>query len=269
LAVRERAGLPEGAKARRVYLLLRDEMSNGTYPEGSTLPAEQRLAVMFAVSRVTIRRALDALDADGLIEKRVGSGTVVRPQQGAGETLSADFTTLLPQLVQMGQATTARLLSFSYGAAPEGVSSAMALPRGSRVQTAVRVRLIEGRPFSHLTTYVPEEIAASYTEADLATTPLFRLLERSGVRVTAAHQSVSAVLAAPDVAEALDIAAGAALLSLKRVVRDEEGRGVEYLSALYRADIFRLEMDLNRVGFADARHWEPVIGDPAAQQAAQ
>lgn len=260
--------LPEGGKARRVYLLLRDEMSNGTYPPGSTLPGEQKLAEIFAVSRVTIRRALDALDADGLVARRAGSGTLVRAPADAGP-VAADFTSLMPQLVAMGQATTARLLSFSYGAAPVHVAQAMGLEQGARVQTAVRVRSLEGRPFSHLTTYVPEGIAANYTEADLATTPLFRLLERSGVRVEGAQQSVTATLASPDVAEALGVSVGSALLSLRRVVRDAGGRGVEYLSALYRADLFRLEMTLNRVGGADNRHWEPVIDPEQVQEAAE
>ena len=260
--------LPEGGKARRVYLLLRDEMSNGTYPAGTTLPGEQKLAEIFAVSRVTIRRALDALDADGLIERRAGSGTQVRPQADTGP-VAADFTSLMPQLVAMGQSTTARLLSFSYGAAPSHVAQAMGLDGGARVQTAVRVRSLDDRPFSHLTTYVPEIIAANYTEADLATTPLFRLLERSGVQVEGAQQSVTATLASPDVAEALGVSVGSALLSLRRVVRDADGRGVEYLSALYRADLFRLEMTLNRVGGADDRHWEPVIDSEQLQEAAE
>ncbi|WP_235857831.1 GntR family transcriptional regulator [Marimonas lutisalis] len=269
MRAKDKAGLPEGGKARRVYLLLRDEMANGTYPGGSHLPGEQRLAEQFGVSRVTVRRALEALDADGLIERRAGSGTVVRGDGATGEAVSVDFTTLIPQLVEMGQSTTARLLSFSYGPAPEAVARAMELDGSARVQTAVRVRLVEGRPFSHLTTYVPEEIAASYTEADLATTPLFRLLERSGVRVAGAHQSVTATLASPDVAEALDISVSSPLLSLKRVVRDAQGRGVEYLSALYRADLFRLEMALNRVGAEGERHWEPVIATDDRQEAAE
>lgn len=263
-----KTGLPEGGKARRVYLLLRDDMANGSYPAGTSLPGEQRLAEVHGVSRVTIRRALEALAADGLIEKRAGSGSVVRAPGGAA-TLAADFTTLIPQLVAMGQSTTARLLSFSYGPAPDAVAAAMSLPEGGRVQTAVRVRLFEGRPFSHLTTYVPEAIAASYTEADLATTPLYRLLERSGVQVDAAHQSVTATLASPDVAEALGISVGSALLSLRRVVRDVNGQGVEYLSALYRADVFRLEMTLTRVGQGGDRHWQPVIGDAGERGAAE
>lgn len=253
---------PEG-KARRVYLLLRDEMSNGSLPSGARLPSEHRLADTFGVSRVTVRRALDALSSDGWIDKRVGAGSVVRAKAEA-PAIAANFATLMPQLVEMDRATTATLLSFTYGPAPEPVAAALDLARGARVQRAVRVRTTGGRPFSHLTTYVPDDIARSYDATDLASGPLFRLLERSGVAVDGAHQSVTASLAAADVADALEVAEGSALLWLRRVVRDADGRGVEYLSALYRPDLFRLEMTLARVGDGDGRHWEPVIGEGPA-----
>ncbi len=221
--------LPEGGKARRVYLLLRGEIVSGRIIPGASLPGEQRLAESHGVSRVTVRRALDSLAADGLIEKRVGAGSIVT---GTGDEapISADMATLIPQIVQMGQETTARLLSFSYGPAPDGVATALGLAGPKQVQTAVRVRLVEDTPFSHLTTHVPDDIARSYSEADLATTPLFSLLERSGVSVHSASQSVTATLAAPDVADALGVSVGSALLALRRVVRDASGRGVEYLS---------------------------------------
>ncbi len=178
-------------------------MSSGALRPGKTLPGEQRLAEQFGVSRVTVRRALDALDADGLIDRRAGSGTTVRSREDAPIGVAVDFATLLPQLVDMGQRTSARLMSFSYCEPPQPVAEAMKLGPDVRVQAAVRIRLMDKQPFSHLTTYVPEKIAANYTEADLATTPLFRLLERSGVQVSDAHQSVTATLASPDVAEAL------------------------------------------------------------------
>lgn len=251
--------LPEGGKARRVYLLLRDDILSGRTASGQSLPGEQRLAQMHSVSRVTVRRALDALASEGLIEKRSGAGSTVL---GASvpQGIAADMSTLIPQIVQMGQNTTARLLSFGYEVAPAPVKAALGLGPEDKVQTAIRVRLFDERPFSHLTTYVPQDIALRYSEQDLATTPLFRLLERGGVHVTSATQSVTATLASPDVAEALGISVGAALLSLTRVMRDAKGQGVEYLSALYRPDLFRLEMDLEHVGTGGNRHWEPVIG---------
>lgn len=258
--------LPEGGKARRVYLMLRGEIDSGTLSPGAFLPGEQRLAAQYGVSRVTVRRALAALDAEGLVERSAGRGTLVR-EAPAPQSLAGDFTTLMPQIAEMGQKTEARLLSFAYQAPPPAVAAALALPPGARVQRAVRVRLLGGAPFSHLTTHVPEEIAQAYSEADLAATPLFRLLERGGAKIESARQSVSAALAAPDVAEALGVSVGTALIALERVVRDAEGRGVEHLSALYRPDLFRLEMTLTRVGAGPDRHWEPVIGAPARREA--
>lgn len=250
------SNLPEGGKARRVYLLLRDAILSGKHAAGTLLPGEQHLAAMHDVSRVTVRRALDALSSEGLIEKRAGAGSMVR---SAAPTLAADMTTLIPQVVAMGRSTEARLLSFTYAPPPTYVAEALGLDPQERVQQAVRVRRAEGAPFSHLTTYVPEPIAAHYSEADLAGTPLFELLERGGVRIAAAQQSVSATLAAPDVAEALEVAAGSALLALTRIVYDAQGSGVEYLSALYRPDRFRLDMTMNWVGDPQDRRWQPVI----------
>jgi GntR family transcriptional regulator len=261
------ANLPEGGKARRVYLQLHDMLSRGDLRPGDALPGEQKLALHHGVSRVTVRRALEALAVNGLIDKRAGAGNIVR-DTGLHAPLTGSLTSLMPQLVEMGQRTEARLLSFSYGAAPGPVARALGLGETARVQTATRVRLVSGTPFSHLTTHVPAAIAAHYSEADLATTPLFRLLERSGVRIASARQSVTATLATPDVAAALHVAVGSALTSLTRVVTDVDGQGVEYLSALYRPDLYRLDMTLCRVGAGNDRHWEPVIGAPADRPAA-
>ncbi|MEO0914122.1 MAG: GntR family transcriptional regulator, partial [Pseudomonadota bacterium] len=217
-----------------MYLLLRDEISNGRYAEGEFLPGENRLAGTLNVSRITVRRALDALAADGWIEKKAGAGSEVLSRRGKDEKIAANFATLIPQLVEFDRKTTARLLSFSYGIPSKPVADALGLPRDERVQKAVRVRLADGEPFSYLTTHVPQDIAQNYDETDLATQPLFRLLERSGVQVEGAEQSVTATLAGPDVAEALEVSIGSPLLWLERIVRDTTGRGVEHLSALYR-----------------------------------
>jgi len=258
---------PDGSKARRVYLLLRDEILGGHLAPGDSLPGELKLAQIHGISRVTIRRALDGLLADGLIERRPGSGTVVRASGTQPVQIIADFATLMPQLRRMAEDTTARLLSFSYGMPTSHVAESLGLPEGTRVQRAVRLRLSRGLPFSHLTTHVPEAIAEGYSEADLATTPLFRLLEQRGVQVDHARQTVSAILATPEVAESLEVTVGAALISLTRVVFDAADNGVEHLQALYRPDRYRLEMTLDRAGQADARYWAAVVDNAATAKA--
>lgn len=247
----------EPLKARRIYLLLRERILNGELEPGSRLPGELSIAAEFGISRVTVRRALDTLAGDGLIDRRPGSGTFVR-RGSSVQPIVADLSNVLSHLVEMGRRTGVRLLSFSYVTPPESVASSLGLQPGERTQRSIRVRLIDGAPFSYLVTHVPERIGVTYSEADLATMPLLGLLERSGIVVDQASQSIGATLAGPDVAEALGLEIGSPLLSLTRVVWDPSGQGVEHLHALYRPDRYSFHMDLVRTGAAGARRWNPV-----------
>lgn len=250
---------PEGAKAQRVYLSLRDDIVNGSRLPGTYLPGEQKLAESYGVSRVTIRRALNDLCREGLLKRQAGSGTLVCDTRPTSPPVSMDFSTLMPQVAAMGRNTTAQLLSFRYGLAPANVADALELAEDDQVQIAERIRLTEDLPFSHLTTYVPSTIARHYSEDDLAGAPLFLLLERSGVQIDHAHQTVTASLAGPAVAKALQVEIGSPLLCVQRIVRDDNGQGVEYLLARYRPDLFQLDMLLTRTQNGDARQWQPTL----------
>ena len=246
----------ESFKARRIYLMLRERIACGELPAGSRLPGESTLAAEQGVSRVTVRRALDRLANEGRVRRRAGAGTFVA-DGGVSPVVGADLADVFAHLKLMGQRTGVRLLSFGYCVPPKPVVEALGLAPRERTQRSVRVRMIEGEPFSHLTTHVPERIGATYAEADLATMPLLGLLERSGIVADRASQAISATLAGPGVAEALQLEVGAPLLALTRVVHDADGAGVEHLHALYRPDRFAFHMDLTRTGAADRRRWSP------------
>ncbi|MCB8819396.1 GntR family transcriptional regulator [Microvirga rosea] len=248
----------EPLKARRIYLLLRERILNGELEAGSRLPGELSIAAEYGISRVTVRRALDTLANDGLIDRRPGSGTFVR-EGNSVRPIVADLSNVLSHLVEMGRRTGVRLLSFAYVNPPESVAVSLGLAPGERTQRSIRVRLIDGAPFSYLITHVPERIGVTYSETDLASMPLLGLLERSGIVVEEASQSIGATLAGPDVAEALGLEIGSPLLSLTRVVWDPSGQGVEHLHALYRPDRYSFHMDLIRTGAAGARRWNPVV----------
>ncbi|WP_158818788.1 GntR family transcriptional regulator [Methylocapsa sp. S129] len=244
-------------KARQVYLVLRERIANGGLNAGDTLPGEQALAGEHNVSRVTVRRALAELEREGLIDRRRGAGTFIA-LQNAVKPVVADLADVLSNLIAMGRSTDVRLLAFSYQDAPAMVADALRLVKGERVQRSVRVRIVDGEPFSYLTTHVPERIGVTYTEPELASKPLLALLERSGVSVDRATQEISAVLASPEAAAALNVDIGSALIALTRVVYDGKGRGVEHLHALYRPDRYAFRMDLARTGRNGGRRWSPV-----------
>ena len=242
-------------KYHQVYLLLKEQLAEGRWSDG--LPAEPRLAAEFGVARVTVRRALETLASEGLIERTPGRGTV--PVRDAGraapEPVRAPLEGLLENIVTMGLRTSVKVIECERVAAPEPVARMLDLEPEAPVQKAVRVRATREGPLSHITTWVPARLAVRFGRRELARKPILVLLEESGVRIGRATQTVSARLADAAVAAHLDVAVGSALLSVARRVCDEDGRPVQWLQGLYRPDRYRYEMELSRVGRLDARVW--------------
>jgi GntR family transcriptional regulator len=245
------------AKAKQVYLILRDRILSGAVGFGAKLPTENDLADRYAVSRVTVRRALGELARERLIERRRSAGTRVIHRR-APAPVTADISGVLANIAEMGRRTAVKLLSFDYVPATGAVAEALAVGPNELLQRSIRVRSIDRVPFSYLTTHVPESVALTFTKQELAARPLLELLERAGVKVEHARQRISAGLATPDVAQALEVRAGSPLIELIRVVCDQSGRAVEHLHALYRPDRYAFEMDLVRSGSTEPNAWLPV-----------
>jgi DNA-binding FadR family transcriptional regulator len=69
---------------RQIAEQLRSLITAGEFTPGSRLPAERDLAKQFGVSRPSVREALIALEVEGWVEVRTGSGVYVLPRNGAG-----------------------------------------------------------------------------------------------------------------------------------------------------------------------------------------
>ena len=67
-------------KYHQVYLVLREQLAEGRFERG--VPGEMHLMKEFGVARVTVRKALERLVVDGLIERSPGRGTVPRAASG-------------------------------------------------------------------------------------------------------------------------------------------------------------------------------------------
>ena len=68
----------------RVYVVLLQRITGGSFPDGSPMPGEDELAAGFGVSRVTIRKAIERLEREGLVLRQRGRGTFpLPPRDGA------------------------------------------------------------------------------------------------------------------------------------------------------------------------------------------
>jgi len=231
----------------QVYSVLRQQIMEGQYATGHPMPSEHQLEKIFSVSRITVRRALDRLASDGLIVKRHGKGTFAQPVI-TPPAIHTNLRGMLENLVAMGLKTKVEIIDFDYLPASADIAARLELQPGDLVQRAVRVRTYEGTPFSYLTTWVPEHVGRTYSDKDMLETPLLSLFEKAGIIVTEAEQSIFAKLADTQTSARLGINLGAALLSIRRLVRDQKSRPVELLEALYRPDMYEYKMKMERKG---------------------
>lgn len=253
-------------KYHQIYLVLREQLDEGRFADG--VPGELALMAQFGVARVTVRRALAQLSSDGLISRNPGRRTRAVPP-AAAEVRAADgmaranLRGLLENLVTMGLHTSVKVIDVATIPASAQVADALQLSAGEAVQKAVRVRATREGPLSHITTYVPNDIARKFGRRELAKKPILVLLEESGVKVGRAHQTISARLADNVLAEHLEVSVGSALLAVRRLIYDEADRPVQWLHGFYRPDRYTYEMQLSRVGSIDAKVW--VSKDVSAQ----
>ena len=245
-------------KYHQVYLVRREQLQEGLFAQG--LPAEMALAQQFAVGRVTIRRAMEQLVAEGLIVRVAGRGTFPTPAarsaaaQAAGvQARPTRLAGLMENIVSASRATTVKVLDWRTVAAGESVAAALQIAPGSPVRKAVRRRSSREGPLSHITTYMPQSLLAGVSRRALAGKPLLQLLEESGVELGRAQQTISARAADAQVAAELGVAIGTALLAVRRLVYDVQDRPVQWLEGLYRPDRYEYQMEVSRIGSVDAR----------------
>ncbi len=246
----------------QIYLILKAQITDGIYGPDARLPSEQDLTERFGVSRITAKRAMDELAAEGLVVRERARGTRVIYQPPTAP-ISSSVEGLLENLIAMGLETKARLLEFEYLPASDAIAQALQLEAGEEVQRAVRVRYIDDAPFSHLTTYVPAGIGRQFNAEELSSLSLLSLLERCGVKVESAEQTISATLADAVIAQHLQVDVGSALMKITRVVRDQTGAPVEFITALYRPDRYQYRMALHRVRGESQNRWAARDGSEA------
>jgi GntR family transcriptional regulator len=250
----------------QIYLILRGQILEGALPEGAWLPGEPDLARQFNVSRITARRALAELAAEGLVTRGRGRGTRV---SGACPPVSVHggIEGLIENLITMGLKTRVMLVDFAYEAASPHVAAALRIKPGDEVQRSIRVRSIAEGPFSHLTTFVPAAIGRKFSRRDLAREPLLALLERAGIVIGSAEQTISASLADTRVAPLLETAVGSPLSRISRIVYDASETPVEFIVGLYRPDRYQFRMSLDRVRGESCDTWS-AKASPSQQRAA-
>jgi GntR family transcriptional regulator len=241
-----RANLPDPTP---LYAALEAQLAagiaGGEFPVGSQLPTEDKLIERFAVSRTTVRKAIQNLSDRGLIEIRRGTGTFVTQPRITQEL--TELTGFVEDMDALGHAASARLIDRIVVAADANVAEHLALAVGTRVMRIRRVRLANGVGMSLDETYLPLAIGEKIVTHDLEAEPIFTLLEqRYDIPLVEAEYQLEAVSADHDVAAALGVEAGSPIFLIERTSYSVGDRPVDYEKLHYRGDLIRFRTRLAR-----------------------
>jgi GntR family transcriptional regulator len=227
--------------------LLRQRILDGTYESHEQMPSENELVVRFAVSRITVRQALNDLQREGLIFRIHGKGTFVsRPKaiqslarlEGLGEALSTS-----------GFDISSHVLGHRVVRADAQVAEGLGISYRDEVMEIRRVRCINREPMSLDVTYFPVTIGRRVIKADLQRRDIFAILETDlGISLGNAELQLSAMLADAELAEILGLSSGAAVLRIQRLTHAAGGAPIDFEYLYHRGDSFQYRINLERTG---------------------
>ena len=215
---------------------IRHRIGDGEFAAGHVLPSEAELSEHYGASRVTVRRALEVLRGEHLVDSRQGFGWLV-----AVDPLRQDLGhlgTIERQLAASGISSERRVLSFGFVEAPDRVR---ALLGEGTVLEVERLHLADGEPFARVVVWCPESLGAELSRADVERASF---LDQLDVELEGATQTIGAELASAHDAEVLGVPEGSPVLVAERITRATGGAPVLVSRHVFPAHRTQFVVDL-------------------------
>lgn len=226
-----------GFKYQQLARQIAQELLGSVWRDQAQLPSELRLQQRYSASRTTVRRALDLLQQQGLLEK--GQGRVSRvasPIVVKGLSELADFHTLVRA---SGKTPQTHVLAFELDSGNLQTDVYFDADQGESVLLRRR-RLVDRRPVVYQRVFLPHRVWGVLRRRDLENASLYQLMaDRLSSPVVSVTDLVSACEADVEAAAALDVEPGAVLIQADRLGWGASGEVLEVSRAFVRPESFR------------------------------
>jgi GntR family transcriptional regulator len=224
---------------------LREGIEGGDYAVHDQLPSESQIGERFNVSRITVRRALQTLEGEGLIYRRQGLGSFVadnRLHQGL-----VRLTDFVEDMEQAGLEPSSQIVHFGTEEAGPDVADALGLGEQKTVCRLERLRFGNGDPIAFDRTWLPLFYGQLLAEHSLEDDTIYRILEQEyEIPILRGRYRLDAANADDTLAEYLQVPPGRALLLIERLSLTTSDKRVYVQRRYYRSDRVAYELELER-----------------------
>ncbi|WP_278236198.1 GntR family transcriptional regulator [Isoptericola sp. AK164] len=179
---------------------------------GDAIPSERALGERFDVSRMTVRQAIDALVADGLLERAQGRGTFVAPPPA---DLEMRLTTFGEEVRRRGMTPGSQVLEAATRPCPAAVADVLALRPGDDAHRVLRVRTADGEPWAVEDAWIPAGLAPDLLD-DGVPESLDAELRRRGHVPTGGDETITAADATDTECRLLSMTGTHAVMRIER-----------------------------------------------------
>lgn len=231
-----------------LYQRLRDQLAeqiaNHRWRPGEAIATEAALSSEYGLSTGTVRKAIDMLVAEQVLERQQGRGTFIRRAQFQSSLFrffrfqTASGSRPMPQ---------SRILSVEPLPAPSSVAEALGLLPAAQVIRMIRVRLLEAQPVLAEEIWLPREPFQALLDLDLgAHGPLlYPIYEQfCGQVVASAAETLTAEAVDEVHARLLQVPVGSPVVMIERLARDHAGQPLEWRRSRGHAEHFRYSVDI-------------------------
>ncbi len=221
---------------------LRTRILEGCYQPGERLPSEHQLIVEFAVSRITIRKAITNLTQQGLVRVHQGKGAFVVSPQKVTYSLSNPLLLLEADLAPQGVTVTVQTVLFELVPPPLAVQEIL---QSSIAYLQKKVLLFNNIPGCVDVTYILPKFGTAY-EQELRQQMTFTTLEKHGLSIAKIDALIECTQANYETSELLEVPLGHPLIVYRHTAYLDGNCPIVHGESISRGDRFCYSVQIQR-----------------------
>lgn len=223
---------------------LKEQIQQGDFSVGTSIPSERELSERFGVSRMTVRQSITNLVNDGLLYREKGRGTFVASPK-VEQPLNG-LTSFTEDMESRGMVPSSKLIGFDILEPEADVAEELQLNEGDRVYFVERIRFADAKPMAIERTFLPVDRFPNLTEESFGGS-LYAVIEgEQQLKISRATQRMEAGLVKKEDADLLQIQLPAAVLLIERISYLEGDLPFEVVRSTYRADRYKFTTEIQR-----------------------
>jgi GntR family glv operon transcriptional regulator len=205
---------------------LRSRINSDEFQLNQALPSENQLAKEYGVARMTIRKAVDTLIKEGMLERKHGSGCYIIDKDVTFK--NTGLNSLTEQMSKTSKTLTNTVIHFSVVACPSSVAQRLKITPGESIYYIIRIRSVDTHPVHYEESFLPVRLYPTLSVAHMEGSKFRYIEEELGLVIEGNYFTFKPYLVPESIARHMDMAPGELAMQVTSVSHAPDGKVLDY-----------------------------------------